>query len=283
MPCLGNSSFSQAGGGLFKSFRNNPLPGPTIPYSATFPLCAGFRIPTDFQMARYPGLELVALVCEPSGTKKLVSYWTDESHYRVHVDSLQRDFSLPAPDAAGFLTNLHTRKEHFWKRYSWKEWIVGAAALFGAVSALHNNVADLFDPPNVQVAFVDSSPMDVNSKIAFSSQITILNDSAYASTRISGIAATAKCESDGKSIVFRPDVSTIPLVAAGQSAQLKINGALPGATPKPGPPDICSLEVAISAHTGFFRGTGLAKAAKQVRVWPTQLGWSKLTLVNDPM
>lgn len=237
-----------------------------------------FTFPEDFRTEEFEGLELCYVLLSPSKSKELVVMWDDEAHCQVHHDSLRRKLSLPQPTAAGFLADIAQPKESLWTRYSWKEWLIGAAALLGAISALHAHFAYVFDAPDVKVAFADTATLDVDEDSAFNVQISVLNDDAYTATEVNAVNAFAKC-SDGPTIPVIPNESALPLIAPAQSASLRLDGMSPhhGSFGLPGD---CNLVVSVSARTGFLRGKNSFSASKVLRVWPIGIGWSNLSLAD---
>jgi len=248
-----------------------------IPYVATFAVSPGFDLPKGFEMSRYQGLKLCFRITDPAGQEKLVCHWEDESHFLAHARSFQFELGLPQPDVAGFVTRVKTQEERFWRKYSWKEWVVGAAALFGAFSALHGYFANAFDRPDVDVVFVDSRPINVVAFAPFNTEMTIVNKSAYTPTRVEVAKAFALPVTGGNSVSLQPNLQKLPLIPAGQSALLQVDGLAPETTQRHGPPDSYNLELTVSARTGFFWGAREAKnlRVRELRVWPSGIGWGK--------
>jgi hypothetical protein len=262
---------------LLNVFRKTRAPK-SIPYLVIVDVPTSFTFPQDFKIDEFDGLQLCYIVSSPPHSKELVVMWEDEAHYRVHHDALERDLSLPQPRAAGFLAYVVQPKESLWTRYSWKEWLLGTVALLGAFSALHAHFADLFDGPDVRVAFADTATLDVNEDSAFNAQIAVLNEDSYAATKVNAVDAGVKC-ADGALVPVTPNASTLPLIAPAQSASIRLDGASPhqGSV---GRPRECDFVVSVSARTGFLRGKGLFSSSKLLRVWPIGIGWSKVSLAE---
>ncbi len=274
---------ARVSGGLSLALRKSRAPEP-IPYVATFKVPVNFDLPKDFEISNYPGLKLCLCIANATGQEKLVCHWEDESHFHAHTHSLQVDLALPQPDLAGFVTRVQTQKERFWQKYSWREWIVGVAAIFAAFSALHGYFANAFDRPDVDLVFVESSPINVVASTPFNSQMTIVNNSAYTPTRVEVTKAFALPTSGGNSVSLHPSLVKLPLIPAGQSAPLQVDGLAPETTQKHGPPDTYNLEITVSARTGFFWGTTAAKSLRprELRVWFSEIGWGKLRPAAAP-
>jgi hypothetical protein len=251
---------------------------------ASFAVPANFVLPKDFEISRYQGLKLCLCIAGRAGHERVVCHWQDESHFHANSHSFQVDLGLSHPEVSGFVTRVQTQKERFWQRYSWKEWVVGAAALFGAFSVLHGYFANAFDRPDVDLVFVESSPINVVASAPFSSQMTIVNDSAYTPTRVEVTKALALPKAGGSSVSLHPSLVKLPLIPAGQSAPLQVDGLAPETAQKRGPPDAYNLEITVSARTGFFWGASAAKclSPRELRVWFPEIGWSKLKPTAAP-
>jgi hypothetical protein len=273
-PAARPASISKALSAVFRKSRASE----TIPYVASFAVPANFVLPRDFEISRYQGLKLCLCIASRAGHERVVCHWQDESHFHAYAHSFQLDLGLSQPEISGFVTRVQTQKERFWQRYSWKEWVVGAAALFGAFSALHGYFANAFDRPDVDLAFVESSPIDVAASAHFSSQIMIVNNSAYTPTRIEVTKAFALPKAGGSPVSLHPSFVKLPLIPAGQSAPLQVDGLAPETAQKRGPLEAYNLEITVSARTGFFWGASAAKclSPRELRVWFPEIGWSDL-------
>jgi len=273
-PSRSLSNLSSAIGRVF--FKPRTLKN--IPYIVLFAVPETFSFPEDFVVAKFEGLELCYTI-KSSSSMELIAVWHDEDHFRVHGDLLLRKLNLEQPIASGLLAQVLRPPESFWAKYSWKEWLIGAAALLGAVSALHVHFADLFDPPEVKVAFTDTAPLDVPANTHFSAQISVLNEDAYASTKITNLEAWTICSTEQTAI--SPNVTDPPEIAPTQSVTVRLDGESPpykGA----GAPRECGLSVRTVARTGLIprlvQAPQYFSAQKPVRVWPTRIGWSALSI-----
>ena len=199
-PAAKPASISKVLSAVFRKSRASE----TIPYVASFAVPANFVLPKDFEVSRYQGLKLCLCIAGRAGHERVVCHWQDESHFHAYAHSFQVDLGLPHPDVSGFVTRVQTQKESLWQRYSWKEWVVGVAALFGAFSALHGYFANAFDRPDVDLVFVESSPINVVASAPFSSQMMIVNNSAYTPTRVEVAKALALPKAGGNFCFFTP-------------------------------------------------------------------------------
>jgi hypothetical protein len=263
--------FRRAVTSVFRKSRTSK----SIPYLVSVSMPITFTFPKDFKIDEFDGLELCYVLSTPSKSKELVVMWEDETHYRVHHDSLERCLSLSRPASTGFLADVVQPKESLWTRYSWKEWLLGAAALLGAISVLHAHFADVFDAPDVKLAFADTAALDVDEDGAFNVQMSVLNGDAYTATNVNAVKASAKCP-DGTTIPVIPNVSTLPPILPAQSASIRLDGASPhhGSYGLPGD---CTLLVSVSARTGYLRRNDSFSASKTLRIWPIGIGWSSLS------
>jgi hypothetical protein len=263
---------------LLDVFRKTRVPK-SIPYLAILDIPTSFTFPKDFRIDEFKGLQLCYIVSLPPKSKQLIVMWEDEPHYRLYHDSLRNKLSLLSPIAAGFVAEVVQAKETLWTWYSWKELLIGAAAVVAAISFLHSHFADLFDPADAKVVFADMAPVDVNENSAFNSQILVLNEDTYASTKVTNVEASANCPAGA--VTVTPNAANPPVIAPAQQVSIRLDGVAPRRRSS-GAFDECDLSVRVFARTGivpgFLTGPGSFSSVKVVRVWPTRISWSGLTV-----
>jgi hypothetical protein len=264
---------------VVRSFRRH-FPGPFIPYVATFTVSAGFRLGRDFSIERYPGLKLCHIVRDPVGPDKVLTYWDDQPHFELYNPDFSRENGLPDPSAAGVLLETYMPRENFFRRYSMKDWILGAAGVIAAMALLHGSVAGLVDPPDAQVTFTDLAPINRTPGQPIDVPVSILNQSAYAPARVISVEAQARSKDGTQTIPLQSDWASIPLIAAGQTTKIQVSGMAPDVTAPHSAPQEYLIEVAVGVRTGSLRGRGIAKPKTLPRffVWPSDIGWSTRTV-----
>jgi hypothetical protein len=258
---------------VVRAFRRH-ISSPSIPYVATFTVSAGFRLSPDFAVKRYPGLKVCHIVRGPAGSDKLFAYWDDQRHFDLHKAGFAGDNCLPSPETAGAIADLHLPRESFLRWLVSKDWILGAAALVAAVTLLHGSVASLVDPPDAQVTFGDLAPIDVASGQPINVPVSVLNQSAYAPARILNVESQANSGDRARPIPLIPDLSNVPLIAAGQTTKVQVSGTAPVVADHL-PRQDYEIGVAVTVRTGYLRGRGVARPPAPLRlfVWPGDVGW----------
>jgi len=253
-----------------------------LPYVAAFPIGGTFRVSDDFKPSLYPGLIFVMQVSDVNGKGKLFSYWIDKDYFSVHGESFRTALALSPTDLSGFVSRIEAPKKSIWKEYSWKELLIAAVAVVGSIFTLHGYLASAFDPPDVQISFADSSPIDAVAHTPFHSEMTVINNSVYAPTKIKSIEARAFAAGGGRSIPLHSESPTLPVIPAGQAGQFKIEGVAPEPISKQGAPDAYRLQVEVKARTGFavWTGSERTQTSRELRVWPVDIGWGQLTPVG---
>jgi hypothetical protein len=266
-------------GRIISGILRKPSASPSIPYLSISRVASTFAVPKDFDLADFEGLEMCCILSPTTSSKELVSMWCDEAHYHLHHASLRHKLALELPTTSGFLSGVVQHKEGLWKRYRWYDWLIGLVALFGALTALHAYFANMFDAPQVNVAFADTAAVDVDEDTGFNVQISLLNEDAYSATKVESVKAFGKC-ADRADISLTPNASNLPMIGSAQSASIRLDG-MSVHHGSVGPPIDCNLVVSVSARTGFLRSEGSFSASKMLRVWTTGIGWGNLKL-PDP-
>jgi hypothetical protein len=188
---------------LSRTLRRRIADTPSVSFYSEFPLDAQFRLPADFSVAKYAGL-LLCHVAETGATRKLIAYWASSDHYRVGSSRLADDLALNGQCSGGLVADLVAGRENWLTRvvahFSAKELVVGAAAVLGAIAVLRGSIAQVFDPPDLKVTFVDSEPVRVVPGLAWSAPVKVVNTSAYSPSRILGIRGTATPKGGSKAV-----------------------------------------------------------------------------------
>lgn len=258
------------------------LDAPTVPFVSTHDLTAVSRLPPDFAVSRYRGLALCHVVSHGPAGNKLVAYWNSEQHWVAQAPVFEADLGLPPAAQKGLLVQTKVPKESWWKTIPLRAAIVALAALFAALATLRSNLAEMLDPPDVQVSFVDLKRIDAISAQSFSASVKMQNNSIYAPTRVKTIEGTATPAIGGSGFPLKADLPGA-LLSAGQSHEISLSGAAPKHQTPNGPPEVYDLKVTIGVRTGELRGDGTAVTTvlKQLLVWPSKIGWDSTGTVRE--
>ena len=147
-------------------------------------------------VAKHPGLMAVQTVNEDD--KYLhIAFWSSRDHYenaRRHLtDELQSE-----PEHEGFAQALAKEKVPFWRRFTrftLKDWLVSVTALYGAVQAFSNHVADLAAFPDAVIKTPEKAYMVLQGdRLLLEGTV----ESLLPSAKLRNVVLDAILKSDGK-------------------------------------------------------------------------------------
>lgn len=264
---------------VFRGFSDEPL---ALPYASEFRLPEGFQLPRDLSLSSYPGLVACHIAKSDANLTKVMVYWQDAEHFRARQETFRKDAGLPEPSWTGTVVGLHVQKERLWKRFSWAQAILTAAAIFGAFSAFRDYFAEYFHLPKVAVTFSDVTPLNYVEGTQISIPITVLNEDRFASSTIVPQRLTATRHGVAQAVHFDFDVFMLPVVSPGRSANMTASGTAPDHTKPRGPPDEYQLEVQVTAQTGRWVGwrTFTSNSPRALRVWSKHVAWTPIRIVD---
>jgi hypothetical protein len=240
-----------------------------IPYSAIFTVPRHFSYPSQFSASDYPGLLFCHFV-RGTGDEKVVTYWTDENHFKMSGGSFQSHMGLNDPDLAGFAVDLRPRIG-LWKRYSLGEKIVGIAALFGAFSVIQNYLAVWISAPYVAMSYSEIGMLDVVEGGPIVVPINVLSEVLFAPEKVTFGTPTLRSQSTGATLTLNVDAPSLPNLSPAQSVQVKIIGTAPLLKKDRTSPEIYDLYITASAKAGIFRfPSAVSSGRRELRIWPTQ-------------
>lgn len=232
--------------------------------------------PKALQVEDYDGLLYYHLVS--SGRKaKLIAYWKDRASLDAYGARLEAALSFPNREYEGPITDTRSPKQ----RFSWPsvaKTIVGAAALFGAFSAIQDYYAKILRPADIGITFADSAPVNSLASGPLKVAYTVINEDRFASAEIwSEKAQVTKTDRNAPDI----ELTGPPVITSRLDPGSPIASAVSGQAPPlsgHGPPEKYQVRIAVLAQEGLiWTRKPFPSDLKEVAIW-RELGWSQPTV-----
>jgi hypothetical protein len=237
-----------------------------------------FQFPDDFKANKFPGLVFCGVI-RNSESSQVQSCWKNRSCCDTYEPLFRAELSLSEPNWAGAVAQFETPQRPWWRRHSISlgKFLLGLAALFGALSAVRDHFADLLAPPDVALYIAESAPVEyaAGSRLALPVKILNLERFGRATVNLNGALLRLKAN-PSVTVPLQFDTPGVPQLAPGQAVEAHLLGEAPTVQPGVDPQDY-ELELTVRATGGLFLGSRLVPFKKRTfKVW-SSLAW-KVTL-----
>jgi hypothetical protein len=219
--------------------------------------------PGAIDFADFPGLLSVTVT---NGTQvTVVSYWSSEEHFvRGRASFLKRSCVTEV------LTEHHVQRHLVrGKRFNLWSWFLAGLGVLVTLEGLRVHHDWLFRKPSLLVESQRALPLNYHEGDEFSEVLRIENRTLVAHDNLAVEASllTAITPNADQSTISAQDLpkiaaspSVAPILAAGDSMQIRLNGTAPTA----GDYD---LAISVSSHAGVFGGRRGQPNSFPLRVW----------------
>lgn len=248
----------------------------TVPYCCTYDEPLTYIPPPDFKPDSYSGL-IGWHVVEGRSASKLVCYWQDEPHYQRARKGFQVAMHTGSPQWEGALGDLRAKGRLWWPA-SLKEVVLAAAAVFGAITAIRDGVAEFVIPltasPRIAVSFavpgsnaVEGDPIRIDA--------SAINETALVPLELNATATLAQPK--GPPTVLLADPASNPKVDPGSLAKFALPVTAPKLRAGHAPPVDHQVALLVSARRIWFLAAEPSPAVTTtLKVWPRGFGWTRL-------
>lgn len=235
-----------------------------------------FIFPKDFVLSRND-LLLSESIRRPGHTAVLL-YWTCEERCRANEPAVEKALGLSNPEVIGDVVQVLTPNEPKWienpKR--WGQWLLSAAALFGALSVIQTYFTGLFGSPNVTVFVDNSAKSDFHAGDPLDILLKVRNQARDGQADVDIKSVDIKpLQGRGKPQDLTPDIVRVTQLQAGQNADVHVTGTSPSVAngnsnyASNEPPQRYSLEVSGRAKEGlFYPSESAAYRPFTSTIWP---------------
>ena len=240
-----------------------------IPYTSCFECVPAFDL-LKFEAGDYPGL-ISAEVVRSSTRCHTILCWRDRSWADTYEQQFRRSFGLGPPLWSGQVARVALPEKPLLQRVSLYKaigaFLVGAAAVFGGLTAIRDYFGDIFGAPSVAMDIASSSSLDYASGAQMQTPVKFWNLAGSGRATIRLEKAELRPESgSGPRAALSFDRVAVPQLAPGQEGSAIAWGAAPTLTGH-NPPAAYTLKVAAAATEGWVRGPQALNARRLVRVW----------------
>jgi hypothetical protein len=195
----------------------------------------------------FPGLVFYYYRDVDDGSVRLVSHWSSREAYIASCRPFARALGAGAPTTQGFVQALSLRRKPFWKRVSLYQVTLHAVALLGALSALQNYYAQLFEAPNVVVEAGGPEGLDFIAGQPLEVPVTFLNRSRNLPVEVRAITSTLVSLGHGEAKAVSLPAPVLPAPIQDKvTVTLRSPGAHSG---------LYNLRLIALTRSGYLRGS----------------------------
>lgn len=115
----------------------------------------------NWNSAKYPGLTDCFVILGEDGEKRVVSFWRDHLAYESSKGRFGRRLKAKPGGWAGDVSEVGARAESWWRRISLSAYILGLAALLGAIGTFTNAYYDVLASARFIIRSPEDAPIDV--------------------------------------------------------------------------------------------------------------------------
>ena len=210
-------------------------------------------LPKDFKPSLHPGLMFCHHVATPAG-RILVSYWQSRESFQTYGGPFLTDLTDGlGPSFEGSFAHYSRKRESLWKRFPFWTVVITASALIGAFAALWQAGAQLFEAPDVTVAFKTDNPPNVLATTVPALAYSVTNQCRYAPAAVDIRSAIVPSATKDDAVKFPPDVEDrLSRIEAGKLQDFSIRQPPPQVPASEGPVAY-QLRLLIVSKAGLWR------------------------------
>lgn len=246
-----------------------------VPYYYAHSVPPGFVSPEDFEATRDKGLIAWHRVSE-GDTSRIISYWQDQQHCNLNRAWFEGALGMTGSKGWGGSAGDIHGNEPTWRPSSLKEFLLVAAALAGAFTAIWDAgdkyLLPLWTTPSSEVSFAaprENLSEGEDRRIS----ITARNATQFVPAYLS---ASAKLVEGGAFQSVQLDQQYGQWVAPGADETLTATLRAPKLSSANSIPADYRLSVSVDARAWRFGRVKTSQSGElPVRVWPTSFGWTR--------
>jgi hypothetical protein len=237
-----------------------PAGASAMPYFAVYELAGAATAP---HLEDFAGLELVHRIqTESPPAERLVTYWRSRDHWSAQDEKLRRALAASEPVLSGSACDAAARPKPFWRRLHLQTWVLGFAALLGALDAIGNHYEWLFSRPLISLTVKEPLGPGPIAGRSFGATVMVSNATRIEHRDLRISAILMPLDGAGKPTALAVVPKTIAALSPGSATEIEFAGEAPMA-------GRYEFQVKVTGRAGWLVGEGSFPLTRALRVWPS--------------
>jgi hypothetical protein len=229
-----------------------------------------FTFPEEFDLSAHN--ILLSESIRTGNVTTVLLYWISKARSQAQEPAVAKILGLRNGQVVGEVIQVLAPRMPKWTENpaKWGNWIVGTAALFGALTVIRDNFTELFARPNVVIFAANSTVKNFHVGDTLDIPLVVRNQARLGQVEVSlKDVHLQPSDGSGSSNTLKFDISQVPQLQAGQNTDLHVIGMSPPLRSMK--PQSYSIEVQAEAKEGL-----LMPARKPdyrpftITIWPDQ-------------
>lgn len=210
-----------------------------------------FSFPAGFDLSKHSILGAESV--RAASSTALFLYWSSAERARALEPKVIKDLGLSNASEVGDVVEIVTPKKPKLLENSakWGQWLITAAAIFGALSAIQDHFTELFGRPHVVIFAGEKAPANIHFGDPIDLPIEFRNQARLGHVDVH--IETVKFKSAdpvAPAVLIQSPVSDLPQIQAGQNSEIHLLSMSPSVASSK--PQHYTLSLEATAKGGYF-------------------------------